>query len=75
MKIGTLVLYRNDEEPCFGIVTGESRLLADIAEADDTEDFYVKEQLKAMVYPVRWFDMQSVCCEQEENLVIVSEVK
>ena len=74
MKIGTLVLYKNDDEPCLGIVTGESRSLADFDE-EDRKDFYGPEEFKAEAYPVRWFDMQSVCCEQEKNLIIVSEAK
>ena len=78
MKIGTLVLYKNDDEPCLGIVTGESRSLADFDE-EDLKDYYtdgdVAEGFKAKAYPVRWFDMQSVCCEQEENLIIVSEAR
>tara|TARA_Y100000034_G_scaffold97765_1_gene119503 strand:- start:1922 stop:2149 length:228 start_codon:yes stop_codon:yes gene_type:complete len=74
LNIGTLVLYKDDDEPCLGIVTGESRPLADFDE-EDLEDFYAPEELKAEVYPVRWFDMQSICCEQEENLIVMSEAK
>ena len=77
LKIGTLVLYKNDSpaEQCLGIVTGTGRLLADVADEEDLEDFYMAEELKAEVYPVKWGDMQSVCCEQPENLIIVSEAK
>jgi hypothetical protein len=75
LKIGTLVLYKNDEEPCFGVVIGEGRRLADSLDEEDHEDFYGASELKAKVYPVKWGDMQSVCCEQPENLIIVSEAK
>ena len=75
MKIGTLVLYKNDDEPCLGIITGEGKPLADSFDEEDLADFYGASELKAKVYPVKWGDMQSVCCEQPENLIIVSEVK
>jgi len=74
LKIGTLVLYKNDKEPCLGVVTGEGKPLTDFDE-EDLEDFYDPEVYKAKVYPVKWGDMQSICCEQPENLIIVSEVK
>ena len=73
MKIGTLVLYKNDDEPCLGVVTGEGRPLADFDE-EDLEDFHAPEELETKVYPVKWGDMKGICCEQPENLIIVSEV-
>mgnify|MGYP003644672374 CR=1 FL=1 len=72
MKIGTLVLYKNDEEPCLGIVTGEGKHLVD---EEDLEDFYMSADLTTKVYPVKWGDMKGICCEIPENLIIVSEVK
>ena len=75
LKIGTLVLYKNDEGPSLGIVVGEGKPLADSFDEEDLEDFYASTELSAKVYPVKWGDMQSVCCEQPENLIIVSEVK
>ena len=75
LKIGTLVLYKNDEEPSLGVVIGEAKHLADSFSEEDLEDFFSSEDLKAKVYPVKWGDMQSVCCEQPENLIIVSEAK
>ena len=78
LKIGTLVLYKNDEEPSLGIVIGEGKALADTFDMEedlDVQDFYASSELSAKVYPVKWGDMQSVCCEQPENLIIVSEVK
>ena len=77
LKIGTLVLYKNDspDEQCLGVVTGNGRLLADIVDKEDIEDYYRKTELTGEVYPVKWFDMKGVCNEQPENLIIVSEVK
>ena len=77
LKIGTLVLYKNDSpaEQCLGIVTGTGRLLADVADEEDLEDWHPQTELNAKVYPVKWFDMRSVCCEHPENLIVVSEVK
>jgi len=75
LNIGTLVLYKNDEEPSLGIVVGEGKPLADSFDEEDLEDFYGASELKAKVYPVKWGDMQSICCEHPENLIIVSEVK
>jgi len=75
LKIGTLVLYKNDEEPCFGVVVGKGKPLADSFDEEDLEDFYAASELKAKVYPVKWGDMQGICCEQPENLIIVSEAE
>jgi len=75
LKIGTLVLYKNDEEPSLGIVIGKGKPLADSFSEEDLEDFFATSELTAKVYPVKWGDMQSVCCEQPENLIIVSEAK
>jgi hypothetical protein len=75
LKIGTLVLYKNDEEPSLGVVIGEAKPFAESFSEEDLEDFFVSSELTAKVYPVKWGDMQSVCCEQPENLIIVSEAK
>ena len=77
MKIGTLDLYKNDsqDEQCLGVIMGSGRLLADIVDEEDVEDYYRKTELAGEVYPVKWFDMKGVCNEQPENLIIVSEVK
>lgn len=55
-----------------GIVTGEGKPLAD---EEDLEDFYMSADLTTKVYPVKWGDMKGICCENPENLIIVSEVK
>ena len=75
LKIGTLVLYKNDEEPSLGVVVEEAKPLAESFSEEDLEDFFPSEDFRAKVYPVKWGDMQSVCCEQPENLIIVSEAK
>jgi len=75
MKIGTLVLYKNDEEPSLGIVIGEGKPLADSFSEEDLEDFFAASELTAKVYPVKWGDMTSICDELPDNLITVSEVK
>ena len=47
MKIGTLVLYKNDEEPSLGIVIGEGKPLADSFSEEDLEDFFAASELTA----------------------------
>jgi len=41
LKIGTLVLYKNDDEPCLGVIVGECRALADSLDEEDLEDFEI----------------------------------
>ena len=72
LKIGTLVLYKNDDEPCLGVVVGEASSLTDSLDEEDLKDFQL---FRDKVFPVKWGDMQSVCCEQPENLIIISEVE
>jgi hypothetical protein len=72
LKIGTLVLYKNDDEPCLGVVVGEAKSLTDSLDEEDLEDFQL---FRDKVFPVKWGDMQGVCCEQPENLIIISEVE
>ena len=38
LKIGTLVLYKDDDEPCLGVVIGDIKPLTDVEET--LMDFY-----------------------------------
>jgi len=73
LKIGTLVLYKNDDEPCLGVVVGDIKPLTDVDET--LMDFYRERGMACEVYPVKWGDMTSICDEQPDNLIMVSEVK
>jgi hypothetical protein len=73
LKIGTLVLYKDDDEPCLGVVIGDIKPLTDVEET--LMDFYRERGTACEVYPVKWGDMTSICDEQPENLIIVSEVE
>jgi hypothetical protein len=73
MKIGTLVLYKNDDEPCLGVVVGDVKPLADVEET--LMDFYRERGSACEFYPVKWGDMTSICDELPDNLIIVSEAE
>ena len=74
MKIGTLVLYKNDDEPSVGVVVGERKSLADMDE-EVLLEYYQEQGKDFFVYPVKWGDMTSICDEHPGNLIVVSEVK
>ena len=75
MKIGTLVLFKDDHEPSVGVVVGKSLTLGEDIDDEDILDVHFPEDLGTRVYPVKWSDMKSVCNEQEKHLVILSETK
>ena len=75
LKIGTLVLYKNDHEPSVGVVVGKSLTLGQDIDDEDMLDAHFPEDLGTKVYPVKWGDMKSICNEPEKHLVILSEAK
>jgi len=73
LKIGTLVLYKNDDEPCLGVVVGDIKPLTDVDE--ELMDFYRERGTACEVYPVKWGDMTSIRDELPNNLITVSEIE
>ena len=74
LKVGTLVLYKNDDEPALGIVVGPRKSLADMEE-EVLLEYYQEVGKDFHVYPVKWADMKSVCDEHPDNLIVISEVE
>lgn len=74
IKTGTLVLYKNDDEPALGVVVGPRKSLADMEE-EFLLEYYQDQGKDFFVYPVKWGDMKSICDEHPDNLIIVSEAK
>ena len=74
LKVGTLVLYKNDNEPALGVVVGARKSLADMEE-EVLLEYYQDQGKDYYVYPVKWADMINICDEHPSNLIIVSEVE
>ena len=74
LKVGTLVLYKNDDEPSLGVIVGHRKSLADMEE-EVLLEYYQEQGKDYYVYPVKWADMKSICDEHPSNLIIVSEVE
>ena len=74
LKVGTLVLYKNDTDPCLGVIVGPRKSLADMEE-EVLLEYYQEVGKDFYVYPVKWADMKSICDEHPDNLIVISEVE
>ena len=74
LKVGTLVLYKNDTDPCLGVIVGPRKSLADMEE-EALLEYYQELGRDFFVYPVKWGDMGMIVDEHPDNLIVVSEVE